>query len=288
LLAPDGTVSKRTTSAVRLALNAGLIVCFATGRNFTESSDILDTLQHYDTAVFVGGAMVIDTRHRITLHRTAMQPTMAAELCQLIEAEGHAALALQDTGQAGVDYLITAAIDLNEAMRRWLSVTAAKVHRVDDLSHYAHRYTIRVGLVAKTEEVGRMRGKLRDHFGESIVCQSLYVPGYGVEVLEAFDPAVNKWQGVLHAARRRGIAPAEIIAIGDDVNDIPMLANAGLGVAMGNAKAEVKAVAQRVIGTNGEDGLARFLEELVEQQHSPAASAPAQAASRPPGLTKHG
>jgi len=71
-------------------------------------------------------------------------------------------------------------------------------------------------------------------------------------VLEIFDPAVNKWEGVLHVARRHSIRPDEIVAIGDDLNDIPMLRSAGLGVAMGNARPEVQAAAKRVIGANHE------------------------------------
>jgi hydroxymethylpyrimidine pyrophosphatase-like HAD family hydrolase len=89
------------------------------------------------------------------------------------------------------------------------------------------------------------------------------VPAYGVDVMEIFDPAVNKWQGILHVARLHGVGPAEIVAIGDDVNDLPMIRAAGLGVAMGNARAEVKQAAARVIGRNDEDGLAIFLDELV-------------------------
>ena len=89
------------------------------------------------------------------------------------------------------------------------------------------------------------------------------MPTYGVEILEIFDPAVNKWEGVLHLAKRHDLTPEQIVAIGDDVNDLPMIQNAGLGVAMGNAREQVKAVAKRVIGTNQEDGLAVFLNELV-------------------------
>ena len=48
------------------------------------------------------------------------------------------------------------------------------------------------------------------------------------------------------------------------MNDLTMLKNAGLGVAMGNAKPEAIAVADRVINRNDADGLAEFLEELVE------------------------
>ena len=58
------------------------------------------------------------------------------------------------------------------------------------------------------------------------------------------------------------ITPQNVIAFGDDHNDIGMLKMCGTGVAMGNAIAEVKAVADTVTLTNDEDGVARFLEKL--------------------------
>ena len=108
-----------------------------------------------------------------------------------------------------------------------------------------------------------MKRELIERFGERIVCQNLIVPAYGVEVLEIFDPAVNKWEGIMHVARRHGVEASQIVAIGDDVNDLPMIRNAGLGVAMGNARPEVLAAAKRVIGSNQDEGLAEFLDELV-------------------------
>src|SRR5689334_19528955 len=266
LLSPTGEVTPRTKAAVHTALRAGLLICFATGRNMTESQMVLDAVAHYDTAVFVGGAMVIDTRQRTTLHRTAMQPQLAREICALLEEMGHAALALQDTGQAGVDYLISDGIELNHATHQWLKVTRATVHKRADLATTTHEHTVRVGIVAGPEQAKDVQAKLTELYDGRIVCHSIHVPAYGVDVLEVFDPAVNKWEGILHVARRHGILPEQIIAVGDDINDITMLANAGLGVAMGNAKPEAVAVADRVINHNGADGLAEFLEELVDTE----------------------
>ncbi|HEV8604233.1 MAG TPA: HAD family hydrolase [Tepidisphaeraceae bacterium] len=263
LLAPDGTVSPRAKAAVHKALKAGLLVCFATGRNFTESRMVLDAVEHYATAVFVGGAMVIDTRNRKTLHRMGMQPQLAREVCELFESLGHAALALQDTAEAGVDYLATDDVELDAATSQWMEVTAAKVKRFPRLAQHSHEHTIRVGIVASAKEIARVRKILIERFAERVICQSLFVPSYDVEVLEVFDPAVNKWEGLLQVARSHGIIPDQIVAIGDDVNDLTMIANAGLGVAMGNAKPPVLAAAKRVIGRNDQDGLAEFLEELV-------------------------
>ena len=265
LLSPRNEVTKRTKDAVHRALKAGLLVCFATGRNWTESRTVVEAVEHYATAVFAGGAMVVDTGRDVTLHRMMMDGVLAAELCRHLEAEGHAVLALQDTTTAGVDYLVTGEADLNDATRQWMAITHAKVRRVPRLGDHDHAHTIRVGIVAAPEQVRASTRSLDAAFAGRVVHQSLYVPAYGVEVLEVFDPAVNKWQGILHVARHHGIDPAEIIAVGDDVNDIPMLQGAGLGVAMGNAKPEIRALAKRVIGSNSEEGLAQFLEELVEQ-----------------------
>src|SRR5438046_10204427 len=107
LLSPAGHVTPRVKQAIRKVLDAGLLVCFATGRNWTESRTVLDAIEHYDSAVFAGGSMVIDTKQRLTIHRTKMDPQLTRELCAVLEGAGHAVLALQDTHAAGVDYLIS-------------------------------------------------------------------------------------------------------------------------------------------------------------------------------------
>jgi len=266
LLLPDGSVPARAKAAIHRALDAGLLVCFATGRNWTESKQIIDTVQHHATAVFVSGAMVMDTKSQVTLHRTMMAPALAREVCAVLEELGHSALALQDTHKTGgIDYLATAGKAANEAERLWREVTQTVVHEVPSLATFDHEHTIRVGIVAPPDEVERAVDELRERLGERIISHRIRVPAYGVDVMEVFDPAVNKWQGILHVAAMHGVEPHEVVAVGDDVNDLPMLRNAGLSVAMGNAIDEVKRIAHRVIGRNDEDGLAVFLKELVEQ-----------------------
>ena len=273
LLAPDGKVTQRTKAAIHQCLSAGIFICFATGRNWTESKAVLDTVSHHDHAVFAGGAIVIDTKQEAILHRQMVDPQLAREVCKVLEDAGHAVLALQETSAAGVDYLVSDEIPENAETLQWMSATNAKVHHVSGLSRHAHEHTLRLGIVAEPAECEKVGAKLIEQFGERILLQRIFVPSAGVEVLEIFDPAVNKWEGIQHVARRHGIEPDEIIAIGDDVNDLPMLKQAGLGVAMGNARPEIQAAAKKVIKPNHEDGLAQFLEELIrEQAVEPAAA----------------
>lgn len=284
LLSPEGKVTERTKSAIHQCLAAGMLVCFATGRNWTESRTVLETVAHHDHAVFAGGAMVIDTRQQVTLHRTSVDPQLAREICAALEAAGHAVLALQDTGATGVDYLVSDEIPLNAETEHWMTVTSAKVHPVPRLSSFEHEHTVRLGIVAPPDEAARVNEDLNRRFGDRIFCLRIFVPQASVEVLEIFDPAVNKWEGILHVARHHGVEPEQIIAIGDDVNDLPMLTRAGLGVAMGNARDEIKAAAKKVIGSNRDEGLAEFLEQLVaEHAVEPIEETENQAASPGPG-----
>lgn len=265
LLCPAGRVTPRTQRAIRQALDAGVLVCFATGRNYTESREVLAACNHHAPAVFGGGATVVDPATGQGVHTARMDPALARELSAFLESHGQAVCALQDHTTAGVDYLISQAHEMNRALSSWLEVTSAKYRLLPagSLAGHAHTDTVRIGFVAPTDEVNRIAVELDRVFGPRIVSHAIHVPSFGVHVLEAFDPAVNKWTGIEKIASVHGIAAHEVIAIGDDVNDVSMLRSAGLGVAMGNARDDVKAVAARVIGSNADDGLAEFLEELI-------------------------
>ena len=118
---------------------------------------------------------------------------------------------------------------------------------------FVHGYTLGQGVV----------DEMIAAYSQRIFCQCVEIMPQGLAVLEVFDPSVNKWEGIKQVAKIHGIAHEQIMAIGDDVNDLHMIRGAGLGVAMGNAHPQVRAIAKRIIGSNAEDGLAVFLEEVV-------------------------
>jgi len=73
----------------------------------------------------------------------------------------------------------------------------------------------------------------------------------------------GKWASIVAAAARLGVCTAEIAAFGDDWNDTQMLEKCGIGVAMGNAIPEVRAIADFVTADNDADGVAVWLENNV-------------------------
>ena len=271
LLSIRGEVTPRTKAAIHRCLSAGILICFATGRNWTESQVVLDAVEHYDSAVFVGGAMVVDTKQRVMLHRVLMDAALASEVSELLESAGHAVMAAQDPA-SGHEYVVTGEVELQESMKQWLSHTQATVRIVPRLSSFDHAHTIRLSVIARLDSLDDVQRAIDERFGDRVFYHRMAIPHKNVELMELFDPSVNKWEGILHVARKHDVLPEEIIAIGDDFNDLHMIRHAGLGVAMGNARPEVQRLAKRVIGTNEEEGLARFLEELVDQHEVQAAN----------------
>ncbi|MCL2365065.1 MAG: HAD-IIB family hydrolase [Defluviitaleaceae bacterium] len=76
----------------------------------------------------------------------------------------------------------------------------------------------------------------------------------------------TKWAGVQAVAAHFGIPVGEVIAFGDDFNDVEMLANAGTGVAVANAFPEARAAAPFTCGANGDDGVAKWLDVYLDTQ----------------------
>ena len=74
--------------------------------------------------------------------------------------------------------------------------------------------------------------------------------------------SVSKATGLSYVCRHLTIPPSAVAAVGDNFNDIEMLRFAGLGVAMGNAPAQVKSEANVVIGSNDQDGVAEFVQKM--------------------------
>lgn len=265
LLSPAGDVTDRTRAAIHAVLAAGHKICFSTGRNGIEASTVFAAVGHEGIANLVSGALVVDTRDGRIIRRGHMNAQLAAELCQAIEDVGELSIAYQDRTETGLDYIISGDRPIHPSQHFWISATGQRAERHPTLATFDHTKTLRISAVTDYAGASRVRQAITERFANRVYIHSIDIASEKAEIIELFDPAVNKWQGLLLAAGELGVDPANIVAFGDDTNDLPMIRQAPLGVAMGNARQVVKDVAKRVIRPNSEDGLAVFLEELLAE-----------------------
>lgn len=93
--------------------------------------------------------------------------------------------------------------------------------------------------------------------------QDLHASTSGAPFAEIAARGVHKSAALSRLCDALGIQPAEVVAFGDAPNDLPLLAWAGRGVAVANAEAEVKALADELTLSNDQDGVAAVLERLL-------------------------
>lgn len=80
---------------------------------------------------------------------------------------------------------------------------------------------------------------------------------------EITNENVNKWSAIEYLIKKLNIKKEEVIAIGDNINDVEMIKNSGTGIAMGNSANEVKKVAKYVSSDNNQNGVAEAINKYV-------------------------
>ncbi|MEO0492747.1 MAG: Cof-type HAD-IIB family hydrolase [Actinomycetota bacterium] len=96
------------------------------------------------------------------------------------------------------------------------------------------------------------------HFGDDT-----HVTSSGIDFVEATPPGGHKGAALARLCAELDIVAEEVVAFGDNLNDLTMIEWAGRGIAMGNAEEAVKDVADEVTSANVDFGVARILEELI-------------------------
>ena len=253
----DGTVKPRNgpiTPGVREAiartLARGVEVTLATGRMFPSVLPFARELGLTAPVICLGGSCLRDPRTGATLFQQGIPLALAREVIAAGRERG-----LSVCAYVG-DSLLVERVDPDSPFSGYVARARAEV--VPDL---LERLTADPGHMAVVSDEVRTRGlvrELRDVFGERLAVTS------GHPLLAEIDhPSVSKAVALASLAERLGVEREQVIAVGDDWNDIPMLDYAGLGVAMGDATPEVLAAADVVAPTADEDGVVWVLERYV-------------------------
>lgn len=117
-----------------------------------------------------------------------------------------------------------------------------------------------LALCDDTDVINQLLGNLRRQYTPA----ELYLTTSVATFFEATNASVNKGTAVRYLAEELlGLQLANVMAIGDNFNDLEMLEYVGLGVAMGNAPAQVQAIAQWVAPSVEEDGAAVAIEKFL-------------------------
>ena len=244
----DGAISERTVAAFARVEAAGARFVLVTGRPPRMMRSIAAAFGYRGTAICGNGALTYDMRTEASAARHLIpSPVLAASATALRAAVPGIGIAVEYPDGYAADAAYQALNwDLNQSIRR-----------VDDDALFAR-------------PASKLLGR---HFGYS--CDDLLalaLPALAGLVsvthsnskglVEAAALGVSKATVVAEFAAAHGIGRESVLAFGDMPNDLPLLAWAGTSCAVANAHPEVLAAATYIIGSNDEDGVAEYLEQV--------------------------
>jgi len=135
---------------------------------------------------------------------------------------------------------------------------------VDFTKLWQRERIVKGGLVATSPQEATKARNFRLKFNDSLHFSWARTPAYpGVDFINVVAPGVSKGKALEALVSHVGIPLTKVIAIGDGTNDIPLLALAGIGIAMGNAPAEVKAAADYITLDVDRGGIAEAIQKFL-------------------------
>ena len=255
LVGPDLILWPRTRAAIRGALRRGVHVVLATGRMSTSAVPFAAELGLHDPIIAYQGALVREMPgpgHRLgrLVYHRPLPAAVARETVSWTRARGfaphlnHLERFIIPSGDPRTDdysAFLGARAEIVPDLERWIRHPVSKVLAVGE-----------VGAPLANLEAAR------DHFaGRAEVTVS------HPEFLEFLATGVSKGMAVRWLARRLGIPLDQALAMGDQFNDLEMIALTGHGVAMPSAPAAVRAVSRYVAPPVDDEGAAQVIEALV-------------------------
>ncbi|HLI00321.1 MAG TPA: HAD hydrolase family protein [Acidimicrobiales bacterium] len=249
LLDPDGNVSARTVAALLAARRAGLHVIPATGRPPKSTWEVAAVAGLGPIGVCANGAALVDLSCRQVVAVETLPAEDARHAVQTLRAVGPGVRCAVDdlervTHEPGFfdlglvwDEQVAVVPDITTVLGAGIIQMAARLHG----------WSASELIAAASPGLG----------------ERLNLTSSGLDWVEVNPRGVSKASRLAAVCNRLGIHSDEVVAVGDNLNDLPMLAWAGTGLAMANAVPDVLDAADGVVAANAEDGVAQLLEQLV-------------------------
>jgi len=257
LLNKEKRVSDRNREALRRAMEKGVHMVVATGRIYT-SARIYAKLLGLDTPIIASnGALIKDASK--TIFRGILSQDTVREMLRLCHKYGiYCHFFTENTIYS--EKLINVSLRYTEWNKYMGEEDQVKIRIVDDGEEIIEAAKSEVLKAVVFDDDDEKIQKLRDGIMETGIVSVSQSMKHNLEVM---NKGVTKGNAVRILAQLYGINREEVIAIGDNENDISMIEYAGLGIAMGNAEECLKRAADHDTGDYQEDGVAEAIEKFI-------------------------
>jgi len=260
LLDTEGRIPAANRDAIARAIDAGVEVALATGRRYEFARPIFEALPGPLTLILSNGAIVKAHDGRTLMRNLLPRETARAVLAGFLEHRASAAVVFDRSREGQV---VFEAIDWEHPRhRRFFEVNRPFLAEVVPLEDCLTEDPIQVMFTGGCVEMRTLFERLQQLADGFSVALTEYVHR-DFSLVDIVTAGCSKGSALQAWARERGFARDEVMAMGDNLNDLQMLEFAGTAVLMENALPELKARGWAITGTNNDAGVAQAIDRYV-------------------------
>ena len=271
LLNSRGEITRRNYDAIQTARKHGVRVALVTGRRFRDARPMALELGLDVPIISHNGAL---TKHARTLETVAARLLPLAEAHKVLQTgRAHAADPMVSDDPAGAGLLVYDHIsEDNHALAKYIAWSRRvvgdeaeeAVRRVPSLEEYLDHAPVHIAFSGTCGSVRRLGESLERALGSNVKVLSTIYPKQDFALLDVLHPEASKGAGLQAVAMEYNLTREEVMAVGDNFNDLEMLHYAGTGVCMGNAEPPLRDIQSfHVTATNDQDGVAEAIEQFI-------------------------
>lgn len=252
LITADNTISAANTAAIHRAGRRGAAVIIVTGRPYV-SADAVAQRVGLPSVPLVGfnGALIRWSRGGAELTRTCLAADVAEEIVDAcLEQQLHLQYYLSDHMYVSQD---------NDRARRYCDRNGMRSIEEPNLRRFAGQQPLKLLVIDQPSNIGPLLDQARQRWNDRI-----YVTRSMPEYLEFLSPRASKGLALDWLLDFYGLPRERSLAIGDSMNDLPLLEHAGVSVAMPDADRELKRLAH-FIPSGAENGVAEAIDWFLDR-----------------------
>jgi len=267
LLTTRGELTPRNSAAINRARQSGVQIVLLTGRRFSSARELVQRLGLDVPLVSHNGALTKNVETLETLDYHPLDTEIARAIIGIGRECGADMICCDDPDGLGKMVLEDVSED-NRSLHRYLDKYRDSVVEVPDLLEYVDHPPIQMMFSGCCDPMEEFAENLQAVMGERIQIFKTRYRSVDLTILDALSVTASKGSSLAMIARKHGFAREEVMAIGDNHNDLTMLRYAGLGVVMANAEDELKQAGFELTSSNEEDGVAEAIEKHILGIHA--------------------
>lgn len=256
LLNDEHKISRKTLESIKEAKEKGCAVVLNTGRTFSEMALYLEELRFMEKFILCNGALFYEADKDKFTNLESVKNMVIYRVFDLSK-EHCKEISLVVSSER---YSYTDNIYLGgKGAKQHFDMCGDILDYVYDLKSVLSGKRIEKGVMFGNPEILKMiQSEISRDFPNDV--NAVFSLDNALEII---SKNTDKGIALEKVSRILGIRQSETIAIGDGINDFGMIKYAGLGVAMGNAKEEIKSISDFVTKSNNEDGIAYAIEKFI-------------------------